>query len=338
MQQSLDINSQSRLVSMQSVQTFNIALPMDWGFVDLLEVDPCGILRIVGWSRQESTASLPPPDLFLDRSWVELRHVYRTTRPDVPTESNDFVQAGFAFEYLLREEQYASAFTEVSVRFSNRQQAVFHGDFQFVSPHYGNLLVTQNVFHREHIYGSGPPNPGVSAEVLPLLGLLKGQILDFGCGSGAAVAELRSRGLDARGLELHSDIIRNAIDPSIRPFISLYDGHLPSPFASKSFDSVYSSEVLEHIPNYEEALAEMARLARNRLILTTPDISVIAIGFRSSAVPWHLLEGSHVNFFTQASLKRLLERHFSHIEFGRISANHFNGSSYHVSLVASCSL
>jgi SAM-dependent methyltransferase len=214
---------------------------------------------------------------------------------------------------------------------------VFRENLDFVQPHYGSLLTVQDVLHREHIYGSGPPNPGVGAEVLPLLDLLKGRILDFGCGSGAAVAHLRAQGFDARGLELNTDVIKNALHPSVLPYISLYGGLFPSPFTSKSFDCVYSSEVLEHIPNPEGALAEMARLTKNRLVLTTPDISVIPLGFRSSSVPWHLLEGSHVNFFTQASLKRLLERHFSRIEFGRISPNHLNGSSYYVSLVAVCS-
>jgi hypothetical protein len=32
------------------------------------------------------------------------------------------------------------------------------------------------------------------------------------------------------------------------------------------------------------------------------------------AIPWHLLEATHLNFFTRASLRALLEPHFRHVE------------------------
>jgi hypothetical protein len=80
----------------------------------------------------------------------------------------------------------------------------------------------------------------------------------------------------------------------------------------------------------------MARLARKTVVITVPDASAIPVGFRHRLVPWHLLELTHVNFFTQASLGKLLRRYFTNIEFGRISATHVNESPYFVSLVAHC--
>lgn len=321
-----------------TVKTFLITQAMPWGFVDHLEVDPCGLLRITGWSQQMITAEIPPPQIALDNSPIRHLHAYRTRRPDVPAMSETLIQTGVVFEYLLQEDQYSKTFTQAVVTFPGAATFVAKDEFRFVQPHYFNLLTAQDVLHREHIYGFGPPNQGISGEIIPLLSLLKNKVLDFGCGSGATVRHLRSHGVDASGLELNSEIINNSLRSDVRPFITLYDGRMPSPFASKSFDCVYSSEVLEHIPNCEAAVAEMARLTRDQLILTTPDISAIPIGFRSGAVPWHLLEGTHVNFFTQFSLRRLLERHFSRIEFGRISPSSFNGSNYYVSLVALCHL
>jgi 2-polyprenyl-3-methyl-5-hydroxy-6-metoxy-1,4-benzoquinol methylase len=319
------------------VTTFKIAQEVTWGFVDLLEVDPCGVLRIIGWSRRESTAGFPVPDLSLDTTRVDLLQVYRTTRLDVPASGNA-AQAGVVFEYLTSEEQYARAFSKVSISFSADLRFTCSGEFRFLKPHYERLLTSPEVLHREHIYGFGPPNPGISPEVLPLTRLLGGKVLDFGCGSGALVSHLRSQGLDARGLELSSDLIKNSLHPLVRSYISLYDGTFPSPFADKSFDCVYSSEVLEHIPNFDQAIAEMARLTTDQLVLTTPDISAIPIGFRAALVPWHLLEGTHVNFFTQTSLQNSLEPYFSRIEFGRISPGRINDSTYYVSLVAVCNI
>ena len=318
--------------------TFKIAQHVPWGFADVLEVDPCGLLRVTGWSKRETVEEIPPPELFLDTSRVDPLQVYRTTRSDIPFESRDVAQSGVVFEYLLSDAQYAEAFSQVSIVLSEQIKLTFQGDLRFVKPHYSSLLNMQEVLHREHIYGSGPPNIAFSPEVLPLTRFLRGRVLDFGCGSGAMVLHLRSHGIDARGIELDSDLIRDSLHAPIRPYISLYDGAFPTPYPEKSFDSVYSSEVLEHIPNPEQAVAEMARLTSGRLVLTTPDISAIPIGFRSSLVPWHLLEGTHVNFFTQTSLRKLLAPYFSTIEFGRISPGRINESTYYVSLVAFCTI
>ena len=247
-------------------------------------------------------------------------------------------QLGVVIEYLVSDDQYTRQISEVSVVLSDKVKLNFQSELQFVKPHYHNLLNAQEVLHREHIYGFGPPNPGISSEVLPLSRLLSGRVLDFGCGSGAFVMYLRSEGIDAQGLELNNDLMRNSLHPSIRSYVSLYDGNFPSPYPDKSFDCVYSSEVLEHIPGVEQAVAEMARLTSGRLVLTTPDISAIPVGFRASLIPWHLLEGTHVNFFTQTSLRKLLEPYFSQIEFGRISPGRINDSPYYVSLVAFCSI
>ena len=319
--------------------TFSIARAVPWGYADFLEIDPCGLIRITGWSLKEVIADLPAPRISLDDTPVNLLQVYRTTRPDIPaTEAGAIAQPGLTFEYLIEPPQYTSTFQKVSVRFSATERLTFQADVQFVEPHYKALLNTPDVLHREHIYGFGPPNPAFSPEILPLTRLLHGRVLDFGCGSGVLALHLRSQGLDAHGLELDNDLIRNSLQDTIRPYIQFYDGRFPSPYPDKSFDCVYSSEVLEHIPGPEEAVAEMARLTRDRLVLTTPDMSAIPIGFLPKLIPWHLLEATHVNFFTQTSLHRLLRRHFRHIEFGRISRGQINGSTYYVSLVAVCSI
>jgi ubiquinone/menaquinone biosynthesis C-methylase UbiE len=111
---------------------------------------------------------------------------------------------------------------------------------------------------------------------------------------------------------------------------------MPVPFADRSFDVVVCSEVLEHIPEYRQALAEIARVCRGRAILTVPDMSAIPLGCWHRLIPWHLLESTHFNFFTQESLAECLRPLFPVVSFGRIGMSRINETPYFVSLVASC--
>jgi SAM-dependent methyltransferase len=313
-------------------ERFDFAQPTSWGYIDYIETDPCGIIKLCGWKKRDApTQSIPT--VYLDQSPVPFLQTYRTARPDLSPP-----RFGLVFEYLVPDPLRNRTLKQLSVNLAGREPLVFQSAFVFIIPHYASLLNSEEVLHREHIYGSGPPNSAVSPEVIALAESLEGRILDFGCGSGALIRHLRSRGRDANGIELDNPVITAHTYPEVRPFVTLYDGGFPTPYPDRSFDSVFCSEVLEHIPDFEEAVAEMARLSTHRVLLTVPDMSAIPWGFRHALIPWHLLEGTHVNFFTQASLGRLLSRCFSSVEFGRISLCKINESAFHVSLVADCKL
>jgi hypothetical protein len=79
------------------------------------------------------------------------------------------------------------------------------------------------------------------------------------------------------------------------------------------FESVLAVEVLEHVLDVETALVECARVARVNLVLSVPNAGVIPHLFGAAVVPWHLLEATHVNFFSAASLERILRRVFPHV-------------------------
>jgi methyltransferase family protein len=326
------------------VTHFDLAQPIPGGFLDRsdgfwdrIEVDPAGFLRIIGWSRSRFK-SKAVPRVCLDAEHVPFLQHYRVVRPDVTEAPTKLVipHFGLVLEYLVPESMAARSFQSISVVLNDNSHHRFDGPFQFVIPHYRPLFQSEQVYHRENIYGSGPPNPVAQPEALELARELGDPILDFGCGSGALVHELQRAGLNAHGLELDTPIICDSLDAANRSSVTLYDGRFPSPFPSSSFKSVFCSEVLEHIPDFESAIRDIARLATEKVIFTVPDSSAIPIGFRHALVPWHLLEGTHVNFFTQASLTRALQPHFSSIEFSRIGACRMNDSLFHVSLVAVC--
>ncbi|MFN4892149.1 MAG: class I SAM-dependent methyltransferase [Bacteroidota bacterium] len=94
---------------------------------------------------------------------------------------------------------------------------------------------------------------------------LKGDLLDFGCGSKPYQSLFRVRsytGVDFEGPG-HSHE-----DESIDHF---YDGET-LPFPADRFDSIFSSEVFEHIFNLPQILPELYRVLRpgGRMLITCP--------------------------------------------------------------------
>jgi 2-polyprenyl-3-methyl-5-hydroxy-6-metoxy-1,4-benzoquinol methylase len=188
--------------------------------------------------------------------------------------------------------------------------------------------VSGRVLHRENIYGSGPPNTIANLEVLGhILQYGQAPMLDFGCGIGTYVAALQEKGLSVRGIELQADYV--ATGKAMGRDISHYDGK-KIPFGDDEFETVYAIEVLEHIPEWENALAEMLRVARSTVLLSVPNIGLIPSMSRHLVVPWHLLEATHVNFFTASILSTFLSTipGISHQVF-TYGAFQINGEIYH---------
>lgn len=89
-------------------------------------------------------------------------------------------------------------------------------------------------------------------------------ILDLGCGAGALVESLRSRGFDACGCDLPSpagpDFAASlATKGYLRP-IEIQPYRLP--FEDNRFDYVISSQVLEHVMDYESTFREIHRVLK----------------------------------------------------------------------------
>lgn len=106
--------------------------------------------------------------------------------------------------------------------------------------------------------------------VLPL----HGDLLDFGCGDGR-ILQLIQRKLGAQWRAVGFD--PNAEEVELARGLGLYQrlhvafgDAVPEPDAT--FDIVFSNSVLEHIPNIEPVLSEVARLLRpgGKFVFTTP--------------------------------------------------------------------
>jgi len=308
----------------------SVARPFESGFIDNCSIDPAGLIRLTGWSTA-ATRDIRWPELHLDGTALVSHKAFRFPRPDVsPGPDVSIAQAGLCLDYLVPEDAYATTFGDLFVG-TSPPFAEKIGQVAFHRPAYDHLLRQDEPLGRPQIYGSGPPDPNVNPAVFDLIDPNDGDYLDFGCGSGAMVRAIREAGGQASGLELDLPAIWEALHDQVRAHVTLYDGQLPSPAASA--ETVICSEVLEHIPDCRSAVAELRRLARRRLVLTVPDIESVPLGFSAGVVPWHLLELTHVNFFTQRSLDKLFAPLFPLREFSRIGQNHVGPTSFFGSLV-----
>lgn len=292
------------------------------GFLDRVEGAPLPLVRLFGWY-----ARLHLPELAILTGAGRMVHALTVAR----CRRTDVVEAGltadpysgFRAEFLLEDGEQPAEFLVDGVpvhRFSSDNA------YSTVHPHYFSLFRETRVLGRDSIYGSGPPCD-VAEEFKQFAAMASGRILDFGAGNGDLLVFLRGLGRDARGIELDEPRIRNALKDAALEYMDFYAGGGPLPYPAGAFDWIVSTEVIEHVADIHGYVAEFARVLKpgGRLLLTTPDITSIPSSFPASCVPWHLLEATHVNFFTPHSVAGLFAPCFHLDRFYCLGAGRING-------------
>jgi SAM-dependent methyltransferase len=147
--------------------------------------------------------------------------------------------------------------------------------------------------------------------------------LDLGCGDGTFTALLAQAGAQPVGVEVAESALRRArtTHPEIRFLLTPLDG--PLPFDDGSFDLVWASEVIEHVPDTARWLSEVRRVLPpgGRLLLTTPNhprLAVLLHGLEHYAEPL----SDHLHLYTRRSLRRVLEE----FGFGEIALRAAGGT------------
>ncbi len=176
---------------------------------------------------------------------------------------------------------------------------------------------TGNTFDK---YGSG--NPVVrrlmarfQRDLDDLLGRARPEsLLDVGCGEGVltlqwaqALGERRVVGLDLPDPELAAQW-RLRTRPNLS-FVTGHGGRLE--FGDDEFDLVAAIETLEHIPDPERTLAEMARVGRRHLLVSVPREPLWrALNLARAAYVRQLGNTpGHVNHWSRRGFQRLLSEH-----------------------------
>jgi 2-polyprenyl-3-methyl-5-hydroxy-6-metoxy-1,4-benzoquinol methylase len=143
----------------------------------------------------------------------------------------------------------------------------------------------------------------------------KERILELGCGSGSYTRELVRAGARVTATDYAPSQLaqarRNLGDLGRAVRFRLEDAQSLS-FRDRSFDKVLCSEVLEHLPRPELAVAEAARVLRpgGLLVASTPSrLSPLNVAYGVKRRVRRYGFNEHLHEFTPVSFRRLVEPH-----------------------------
>lgn len=168
--------------------------------------------------------------------------------------------------------------------------------------------------HNSHYDGAYSANElewrrlGASDKIDNLQALLAtrsvGSVLEVGCGTGAVLAEAVSRqiGVQHVGIDM-ADPWKHVDDRAVNLDLRHYSGGR-LPFDDDSFDLVYASHVVEHVPDLRGFLQELARVSREYLYVEVPCESNMRTGH--DAIQRSLQIG-HINGYTPDYFMVLLQ-------------------------------
>jgi ubiquinone/menaquinone biosynthesis C-methylase UbiE len=128
-------------------------------------------------------------------------------------------------------------------------------------------------------------------------------VLDVGCSEGyfmSAIAE--ARGVEVWGVDLSDRSVAVAATRYGFPVAAANATALP--FADGAFDLVFSTETIEHVLDPEAMIAEMRRVSRGHVLVTTP----VSQSEHDHEPDYGLRSEGHVNNFDEPSVRRLFGR------------------------------
>ncbi len=189
-------------------------------------------------------------------------------------------------------------------------------------------IVTGNTYDK---YGSANPvvrrlMTGFERDLDELFELAApSSMLDVGCGEGVLVHQWALRmaareGADAArvvGIDLEEESIQAGWAKRPAPNLEYRVMEAANlPFAENEFDLASAIEVLEHVPDPEHTLAEMARCAERHLLVSVPREPLWRMLNIARGAYWPALGNTpgHLNHWSRRSFVRLLARHGEVVE------------------------
>jgi 2-polyprenyl-3-methyl-5-hydroxy-6-metoxy-1,4-benzoquinol methylase len=140
-------------------------------------------------------------------------------------------------------------------------------------------------------------------------------LLDVGCGEGVLTQQWAQQlgegrrvvGIDLDDPALHAEWAKRTA-PNLEYRVMKAEN---LPFADDEFDGAAAIEVLEHVPDPEHTVAEMARVAKRWLLVSVPREPLWRALNMARGAYWKDLGNTpgHVNHWSKRSFVALLERH-----------------------------
>jgi len=139
-------------------------------------------------------------------------------------------------------------------------------------------------------------------------------VLDVGCGEGVLTHEWAERLADKRivGIDLDDPKLRAEWQKRQRPNLEYRAEEATSlSFGDNEFDMATAVEVLEHVPDPDATLAEMARVARRWLLVSVPREPLWRMLNMARGAYWGSLGNTpgHVNHWSRRAFVALLSRY-----------------------------
>ncbi len=139
-----------------------------------------------------------------------------------------------------------------------------------LDPHWAVLAEPERKHHRwdeDEFFATGEREVAERLAVAAEIGLpcRRERALDFGCGLGRTARALAARFDHCVGIDISVTMLTRARELNAHLTnleLIRADGSEPLPFADESFDTVYSSIVLQHLPGHGAARAALRELAR----------------------------------------------------------------------------
>ena len=139
-------------------------------------------------------------------------------------------------------------------------------------------------------------------------------VLDVGCGEGVLTRQWAERLGDRRvvGIDLDDPRLREEWDRRLRSNLEFRAEEATSlSFDDGEFDMATAVEVLEHVPDPQATLSEMARVARRRLLVSVPREPLWRALNVARGAYWRSLGNTpgHVNHWSGRAFVELLGRY-----------------------------
>jgi 2-polyprenyl-3-methyl-5-hydroxy-6-metoxy-1,4-benzoquinol methylase len=147
-----------------------------------------------------------------------------------------------------------------------------------------------------------------------------GSLLDVGCGEGVLVHRWAQRLGESRrvvGIDLEEESIQAGWAERRAPNLEYRVMEAQNlPFATNEFDLATAVEVLEHVPDPERTVSEMARCAERHLLVSVPREPMWRMLNMARGAYWSALGNTpgHLNHWSRPSFVRLLSRHGDVVE------------------------
>ncbi len=139
-------------------------------------------------------------------------------------------------------------------------------------------------------------------------------LLDVGCGEGVLVQRWARQLGDRRvvGIDLEEQSIQEGWAEHQAPNLEYRMMEAENlPFAANEFDLATAVEVLEHVPDPERTVSEMARCAERHLLVSVPREPLWRMLNMARGAYWSELGNTpgHLNHWSRRSFVRMLSRH-----------------------------